>query len=322
MARQLRVEFEGAFYHITSRGNLRENIFFKKQDKEKFLEILKRTKNRYEYLLHAYALMDNHYHLLIETPKANISQIMQNINTSYTVYINRKNGRSGHLFQGRFKGIIVDKESYLVELSRYIHLNPVRARITERPEQSKWTSYKDFISKRTNNGMVTTEDTLTCFSQKGDDAVKAYKLFVESGIGGEDNPFEDVEAGLVLGRDGFIEGILNLLSKINNDAELPQLRQLRVDVPAEKIIRCCSRYYGMKQEDLIARGKRKIERQLAIYMIKVHSNKMTNKEIGTYFGIRGSAVSGIIKAVERRMMEDKGLRMDMELLTERMKNEF
>jgi putative transposase len=322
MARQLRVEFEGAFYHITSRGNLRENIFFKKQDKEKFLEILKRTKNRYEYLLHAYALMDNHYHLLIETPKANISQIMQNINTSYTVYINRKNGRSGHLFQGRFKGIIVDKESYLVELSRYIHLNPVRARITERPEQSKWTSYKDFISKRTNNGMVTTEDTLTCFSQKGDDAVKAYKLFVESGIEGGDNPFDDVEAGLVLGRDGFIEGILNLLSKINSDAELPQLRQLRVDVPADKVIKCCSRYYGMKKEDLISRGKGKIERKLAVYIIKIHNSKMTNKEIGAYFGIRGPAVSGIIKAVERRMMKDKGLRMDMELLTERMNNEF
>jgi REP element-mobilizing transposase RayT len=318
----LRVEFEGAFYHITSRGNLRENIFFKKRDKEKFLEILKRTKDRYGYQLHAYALMDNHYHLLIETPKANISQIMQNINTSYTVYINRKYKRSGHLFQGRFKGIIVDKESYLVELSRYIHLNPVRARITERPEQSKWTSYKAFINKRTDNGMVTTEDTLTYFSKKRADAVKAYKMFVESGIGGGDNPFEDVEAGLVLGRDNFIEGVLDLLSKINNDAEIPQLRQLRVDVPAEKVIQCCSRFYGMKEEDLIARGKGKIERQAAIYMVKVHSNKRTNREIGEYFGIKGPAVSGIIKAVERRMMKDKRLRKDIELLTERMKNEF
>jgi putative transposase len=322
MARQLRVEFEGAFYHITSRGNLRENIFFKKQDRQKFLDIVKRTKDRYGYLLHAYALMDNHYHLLIETPKANISQIMQNINTSYTVYINRKYGRSGHLFQGRFKGIIVDKESYLVELSRYIHLNPVRARITERPEQSKWTSYEAFINKKTDNGLVTTEDTLTYFSQKRDDAVIAYKMFVESGIEGGDNPFEDVEAGLVLGRDGFIEGILDLLSKINNDVEMPQLRQLRVDVPAEKVIKCCSRYYGMKEEDLISRGKGKIERQLAIYMTKVYSNKRTNKEIGEYFGIRGPAVSGILKAVESRMMKDKVLRKDIEFLTERMKNEF
>ena len=110
MARQLRIEFEGAFYHVTSRGNLRERIFFEDKDRGRFLEILGRTKERYGYLLHAYALMDNHYHLLIETPKANISQIMQNINTSYTVYINRRHQRSGHLMQGRFKGIIVDKE--------------------------------------------------------------------------------------------------------------------------------------------------------------------------------------------------------------------
>lgn len=108
MARQLRMEFEGAFYHITSRGNQRGSVYFEDKDKERFLEILSRTKERYGYLLHAYALMDNHYHLMIETPRANIAQTMQNINTSYTVYINKKYRRSGHLFQGRFKGIIVD----------------------------------------------------------------------------------------------------------------------------------------------------------------------------------------------------------------------
>ncbi len=126
MARQLRIEFEEAFYHITSRGNLRDRIFFGDKDREKFLEILQRTKERYSYLLHAYTLMDNHYHLLIETPKANISRIMQNINTIYTVHINRKYRRSGHLFQGRFKGLVVDKDEYLVTVSRYIHLNPIR----------------------------------------------------------------------------------------------------------------------------------------------------------------------------------------------------
>ena len=146
MARQLRIEFSGAFYHITSRGNLRESIFYDYKDRIRFLEILKRTKERYGYLLHAYALMDNHYHLLIETPKANISQIMQNINTSYTVYINKRYQRSGHLMQGRFKGIMVDKDEYLVSLSRYIHLNPVRAKVVQRPEDYKWTSYRAYMS--------------------------------------------------------------------------------------------------------------------------------------------------------------------------------
>jgi len=133
MARQLRVEFENAFYHVTSRGNQRDKIFYDAADRERFLEILSRTKERYGFLLHGYVLMDNHYHLLMETPKANLSQIMQNINTSYTVYVNRKYQRSGHLLQGRFKGIIVDKDRYLIALSRYIHLNL--------GQESDWPSY-------------------------------------------------------------------------------------------------------------------------------------------------------------------------------------
>src|SRR3990172_2353035 len=161
MARQLRIEFNGAFYHITSRGNLRDDVFFEDRDREKFLEILSKTKERYSYLLHAYALMGNHYHLLIETPKANISQIMQNINTSYTVYVNRKYQRSGHLFQGRFKGIIVDKDEYLVTLSRYIHLNPVRAGIVEKPDDYRWTSYAVCIGKKVEKSLVDAADTLS-----------------------------------------------------------------------------------------------------------------------------------------------------------------
>jgi REP element-mobilizing transposase RayT len=176
MARQLRIEFEDAFYHITSRGNLRDDIFFEDKDRERFLEILSRTKERYGYLLHAYTLMGNHYHLLMETPKANISQIMQNINTSYTVFINRKHRRSGHLFQGRFKGIIVDKDEYLVTLSRYIHLNPVRAGVVERPEDYRWTSYGAFIEKKAMNTLVDTTDTLSRFSKEKGKAIKEYSV--------------------------------------------------------------------------------------------------------------------------------------------------
>lgn len=115
MARQLRIEYEGAFYHVTSRGNERGRIFWDEKDKERSKTILERTKERYGYLLHAYVFMDNHYHLLVETPRANIKQIMQNINTSYTVFVNRKYQRFGHLFQGRYRAFIVDKERYLLK---------------------------------------------------------------------------------------------------------------------------------------------------------------------------------------------------------------
>jgi REP element-mobilizing transposase RayT len=322
MARQLRVEFEGAFYHITSRGNLGEKIFFKEGDKKKFLEMLKRTKDRYGYLLHAYALMDNHYHLLIETPKANISQIMQNINTSHTVYINKKYQRSGHLFQGRFKGIIVDKDAYLVTLSRYIHLNPVRANIVERPEKSRWTSYRSYINGKAGDELVSREDTLRCFSERKGDALKAHKMFVESGIRGVSNPFEDLESGLVLGREAFIEKIMNSLDNVNADDELPQIRRLRKDVPSEKIIGYCCSYYGKTEKELIKRGKEKSERQVAIYLMKALSDKKTNREIGNFFGIKGPAVSVSVKAIEERTRKDKVLKRDIEILKERLIIEF
>ncbi len=322
MARQLRVEFEGAFYHITSRGNLKGKIFFQAGDKERFLEILKRTKDKYEYFLHAYALMDNHYHLLIETPKANISQIMQNINTSYTVFVNKKYQRSGHLFQGRFKGIIVDKEAYLVTLSRYIHLNPVRAKKAEKPEKSRWTSYRAYITSKAGDELVSREDTLRCFSERKGDAVKAYRMFVESGIRGVNNPFESLESGLVLGKDSFLEKIQDLLGKVNIDNELPQIRRLRKDVPAEKVIACCCSHYGKTEDDLLKRGKGNSERQVAIYLMKAMSDKRTNKEIGRCFGIKGPAVSVVIKAVEDRMRKDRALNRDIGILKGRMINEF
>jgi len=145
MARQQRIEYEGAFYHITSRSNLRSNIFFEDTDREKFAEILQRTKKRYKYVLHAYVLIDNYCHLLIETPLVNLNQLMQNINTSYTVFINRKCRRSGHLFQRRYKAIVVDKDNYLISLSRYIRLNPVRTNIVDFPEQYRWSSCREYV---------------------------------------------------------------------------------------------------------------------------------------------------------------------------------
>jgi REP element-mobilizing transposase RayT len=315
MARQLRIEFNGAFYHITSRGNLRDRIFFEDKDRERFLEILKRTKERYSYLLHAYALMDNHYHLLMETPKANISQIMQNINTSYTVYINKKYQRSGHLFQGRFKGIIVDKDEYLVTLSRYIHLNPVRANIVQIPEDYRWMSYRAYIDDSAKGFLVDTADTLSYFSKTRGTAAKAYKAFVESGIGGEENPFKDIEAGIILGSKGFKAKIIGLLDNIKADEEIPQIKRLTKNISLDSVIKTCCSFYGKKQEDLLKKSKGNWERQVAVYLSKVFSGKK-NKEVGSIFGIKGPAVSGILKAIEGRLNKEKKIKKEIEGLKE------
>jgi len=318
MARQLRIEFEGAFYHITSRGNQRERIFFEDKDREMLLEILKRTKERYGYLLHAYVLMDNHYHFLIETSKANISQTMQNINTSYTVYMNRKYKRSGHLFQGRFKGIIVDKDEYLVTLSRYIHLNPVRAGIVQRPVDYRWTSYRSYSDKSNKKELVDVEDTLSRFSERKAEAVKGYREFVEAGIGGGDNPFKVLEGGIILGNKSFMKKIKGILGRMKANEEIPQMKKLRTTVSIDGVINACCSYYGKGPEDLLQR--RNGERNTVVYLSKIFSGKK-NIEIGKYFGIKGPAVSNVIKTMEGWVETDKRMKSEIENLKMRVINE-
>ena len=141
MARPLRIEFPNAFYHVTSLGNERKTVFRNNRDRERFLSYLESAHERYGAILHVYCLMDNHYHLLLETPRGNLSQSLHHINGAYTTYFNIKHRRSGHLFQGRFKAILVEKDSYSGELSRYIHLNPVRAGLVKNPLRYGWSSY-------------------------------------------------------------------------------------------------------------------------------------------------------------------------------------
>lgn len=133
MARSLRIEYEGALYHITSRGNARANIFLANEDRHQFLDVLSSVVSRHDWICHAYCLMPNHYHLLIETPSPNLSRGMQLLNGIYTQKFNRQNKRCGHVFQGRFKAILVEKESHLLELARYVVLNPVRANMVRTP---------------------------------------------------------------------------------------------------------------------------------------------------------------------------------------------
>src|SRR5664279_2859353 len=140
MARPLRIEYPGAFYHVTSRGNEQKDIFRSRKDREKFLGYLESAKERYGAVIHAFCLMNNHYHLLLETPSGNLSQIMRHINGAYTTYFNVKRKRAGHLFQGRYKAILVEADEYAKELSRYIHLNPVRVGIVANPEEYRWSS--------------------------------------------------------------------------------------------------------------------------------------------------------------------------------------
>jgi REP-associated tyrosine transposase len=145
MARPLRLEFAGALYHVTSRGDGREDIYRADADRRGFLDVLGEVQGRFHWTVHAYCLMSNHYHLLIETPDANLAKGMRQLNGVYTQRFNRSHDRGGHVFQGRYKAILVQKEAYLLELARYVVLNPVRARMARTPGEYPWSSYRAMI---------------------------------------------------------------------------------------------------------------------------------------------------------------------------------
>ncbi len=204
MARPLRIEYPGAVYHITARGNNGGAIYKTERDREKFLEYLRIFHERYGVKVHAYCLMVNHYHLIIETLRGNLCKYMHALNSSYTAYFNTKRKRKGHLLQGRYKSILVDKDSYIQELSRYVHLNPVRAKIVKQPEEFKWSSYMYYVAEKKLPGYMETEFTLRYF--RGNK--KRYKDFVEAGVEDKDHDiFKELKSGFILGDIDFVEDI-------------------------------------------------------------------------------------------------------------------
>ena len=181
MARPLRIVYPGAFYHVSARGNERRKIFLSHADYVEFLPYLADAAHKYRVILHAFVLMGNHYHLIVETPVANLSAFAHAINSAYTTYFNIKRKRAGHLFQGRYKSVVVERDSYLLELSRYIHLNPVRAGIVHRPQDYRFSSYRSYILPK-EESIVSKGVILGMISESRNEAPARYRKFVESAI--------------------------------------------------------------------------------------------------------------------------------------------
>jgi len=318
MARPLRIKYEGAVYHITARGNERKKIFFAKSDYAKFKEYLKEARDRYGYFLHCYVLMSNHYHLILETPNADISKIMHYINGSYTGYINRRKRRSGHLFQGRYKSILVDVDSYLLELSRYIHLNPVRAKIVKRPEDYPYSSYKSFISKKKED-IVHRDLILEMISGSRRNPQKIYMEFVERSMEEDaEDPLKNLYAGSILGGKGFIKEALDRLKDDTffGKEETSYRTELQVAFATEQIIDSIASYFELTPEEVLKdRGDC---RNITIHLMKKRTS-VTNKQIGDLFG--GLSFTAVSKANQRfivRMKKDRKLRRRVEDLLRNM----
>ncbi len=208
MARKPRIEFEGALYHVITRGNQKQQIFRGREDYERYLKILGDYKMWYDFALYAYVLMGSHVHLLVETKKTALSRVLQGINQSYTMYFNRRYVTVGHLFQGRYKAILCDQDSYLLSLVKYIHMNPIRAGVAKTPEAYPWSSHESYLWSTKAREMVDTELVLKLFSEDLKKARRSYREYMGQR---ESLKREEVYATVdqrILGDEGFVEKVI------------------------------------------------------------------------------------------------------------------
>ena len=283
MARPLRIEYPGALYHVTSRGNARDRIFQDDQDKRAFLSVLGSVIEKYHWFCHAYCLMDNHYHLLVETPDGNLSRGMRQLNGVYTEKFNTTHKRPGHIFQGRYKAILVDKDSYLLELNRYIVLNPVRAHLVERPEDWVWSSYCATGGLSESPGHLTVDWILGMFAEQRKVAQRQYRDFVLQGLRNE-SPWAHVRGQILLGNESFVE---RFRDRVGNQDEIQEISREQ-------------RYAGRPElRQLFAAQTAKDRKKRAPAIRQAHVQYgYTLKEIADHLGIHYTTVSKIVHQAE------------------------
>ena len=230
MSRPVRIEFPDALYHVTARGDRREDIYEDDQDRQMFLTILEQVIAQFNWVCHAWCLMDNHYHLLIQTPDGNLSKGMRQLNGVYTQASNRRHRRVGHLFQGRFKAILVDHDAYLLELARYIVLNPVRAGMVKKPADWPWSSYRATVGLEVAAPWLAVNGILAQFAKRRSLAQQRYGQFVAEGIKA-DSPWMNLKGQVFLGNDHFVERMQAHLKSGEDDVQIP-MAQRRPPAPS------------------------------------------------------------------------------------------
>lgn len=276
MARPLRIEFAGAVYHVTSRGDGQEDIFLDDGDRTRFLEVLSEVCHRFNWAVHAYCLMGNHYHLVVETRDGTLAKGMRQLNGVYTQRFNRAHGRVGHVLQGRYKAILVQKDAYLLELARYVVLNPVRARLVRNAKEWPWSSYRATVGQVSVPPGLATDWLLSAFSRKRSDAIEKYKAFVAEGKN-QPSPWESLRNQIFLGDEQFVEEMQKLLDEDRDLSEVPSVQRRSGARPLA--------YYAGKHRD----------RDEAIAEAYA-SGGYGLKEIGEHFGLHYSRVSRIVRA--------------------------
>ncbi len=275
MSRPIRIQFENAFYHITSRGNDQKDIFLSNADRSLFFEILKETVRDASWICHAYCLMGNHYHLLVETPEANLSVGMRQLNSNYAQSFNRKNNRTGHLFKGRFDSRLVQKDAYLLAVARYVVQNPIRAGIVEKPELWAWSSYLPTAAPYNWVPFLTRDFILEQFSGDPERGRLEYRAFVADL--GSPSPWNELRGGVLLGNDKWVREVEKLFIEKHGESEIPWHQRLAARVSLARIFED-----GARGRDYLVHDA-----------YHVHGYKM--KEIADYLGLTKARVSQILK---------------------------
>jgi len=278
MSRPLRIELAGGLYHVTSRGDRREAIYRDDQDRIDWLAVLGEVCGRFNWRCHAYCEMTNHYHFVVETPDANLSKGMRQLNGVYTQRVNRRHGLVGHLFQGRFKAIVVERDAYLLELARYVVLNPVRAAMVAQAEDWPWSSYRAMVGREPAPTWLATDWLLGQFAQERSRARSGYAAFVREGIG-QPSVWEGLRHQVFLGSEAFVERHCAPSGPPERLREVPRAQRR----PLAKPLADFGRRYPDRREAM-ARAF-----QTGVYSMQ---------EIAAYFGVHYSTVSRAVRQLE------------------------
>lgn len=324
MARPLRIQYPGAVYHVTCRGNERKEIFRDDRDREAFLNILFRSVNIYNIKIYGYILMDNHFHFLLETPLGNLGEVMRHFNITYTSYFNRRHKRVGHLYQGRYKSIVVDKGEYLSVLSRYIHLNPIRTKqmrgktVKEKIGylmDYKWSSLRGYIHKGKRDEGIEYETVLSEYGGDNDNGRGAYTRRIQADIADGLEVKDKVIGQSILGGEKFIKWIKEKFLKGEKDRECPPLREIQRYRAKEEILQAVEKETGKSFEEI--KGERESIRQIAMDIL-YRVGGIKGVEIGRMFGVDYSTVSQGRKQLREKMQRDRKLRDLIERIERRM----
>jgi len=315
MARPLRIQYENAYYHVTCRGNARQEIFANDQDRSAFLGLLNRSREIYQVEILAYVLMRNHFHLVVKTPLGNLKEFMRHFNISYTSYFNRRHGRVGHLYQGRYKAFLIDADSYLQEVTRYLHLNPIRVKrkgemdAKERKrylERYPWSSYPYYIGREKGNSLMRMEEILDHFGGRGLRGRKSYRKFVEEGLDGtKESPLQKGKGHGIVGDEDFVERVQDrFLRRIRVSREIPGVKGIIGQIAPGKILGVVSEETGVSSEELKRKGERAVGRGLLMEMLYRYGG-LNQRQIGEIMGVDYSSVSVTRKRFHLLALRDK-----------------